>query len=72
MPSKNKSHLFVGVVDKRYYKKEHLVSTFWKDSPSSYYWDIWNTKLIITDKNGNQTGSMTGYGCSCESKGITN
>ena len=42
------------------------MSTFWKDSPSSYYWDVWNTKLIKTDENGVQVGTMHGYGCQCE------
>ena len=42
------------------------MSTFWKDSPSSYYWDVWNTKLIKTDDNGSQIGSIGGYGCQCE------
>ncbi len=47
-----------------------LVSTFWKDSPSSFYWDVWNTKLIKTDENGVQTGSIIGYGCQCEGKNL--
>lgn len=42
------------------------MSTFWKDSPSSYYWDVWNYKLIKTDENGVQTGTSGGYGCHCE------
>jgi len=66
IPSRGKSHLFIGLVDKSKYKQEHLISTFWKDSPSSYYWDVWNTKLIKTDENGIQTGSFSGYGCLCE------
>jgi len=66
IPSRGKSHLFIGLVDKLKYKQEHLISTFWKDSPSSYYWDVWNTKLIKTDENGIQTGSYSGYGCLCE------
>jgi hypothetical protein len=48
------------------------VSTFWKDSPSSYYWDVWNSKLIKTDDNGIQVGSVSGYGCSCEGNIIIN
>jgi hypothetical protein len=66
IPCRGKSHLFIGLVDKSRYKYENLVSTFWKDSPSSYYWDVWNTKLIKTDENGIQVGSVSGYGCSCE------
>lgn len=66
-PSRGKSHLFMGVVDKSKYKYENLISTFWKDSPSSFYWDIWNTKLIKTDENGVQVRSINGYGCKCES-----
>jgi len=33
VPSRTKSHLFVGVVNKSKYRKEFLTSTFWKDSP---------------------------------------
>ena len=67
IPSRGKSHLFIGV-DKIKYKKDMLISTFWKDNPSSYYWDVWNTKLIKTDENGVQLGSVSGYGCLCEGK----
>ena len=45
VPSRTKSHLFIGVVNKEKYKPEFLTSSFWKDSPCSYYWDIWNTKI---------------------------
>ena len=68
IPSRGKSHLFIGLVDKAKYKYDMLISTFWKDSPSSYYWDVWNTKLIKTDENGIQVGSVSGYGCLCEGK----
>jgi hypothetical protein len=66
-PSKNKSHLFIGVVDKKKYDLSKLISTFWKDSPSSFYWDTWTTKLIKTDDKGCQVGSICGYGCQCQS-----
>lgn len=66
IPSRGKSHLFLGLVDKSKYKYDMLISTFWKDSPSSYYWDVWNTKLIKTDENGIQVGAVNGYGCLCE------
>ena len=66
VPYRGKSHLFLGLVNKKFYKYEHLLSTFWKDSPSSFYWDVWNTKLIKTDDNGIQVGTYNGYGCSCE------
>ena len=65
-PARGKSHLFLGLVDKSKYKYENLISTFWKDSPSSFYWDIWSTKLIKTDENGVQVRSVNGYGCRCE------
>lgn len=64
-PARTKSHLFIGVVDKSKYRKEYLTSTFWRDSPCSYYWDVWNTKLIKTDENGAQAGVMNNYGCPC-------
>ena len=63
--TKNKSHLFLGAVNKIHYRYENLLSTFWRDCPSSYYWDTWNTKLIKTDENGAQIGSTSGYGCQC-------
>lgn len=58
IPSRTKSHLFIGVVDKSKYKPEFLTSNFWKDSPCSYYWDIWNTKLIKMHEDGIQTVSV--------------
>ena len=64
--SKGKSHLFIGLVDKSKYKYENLLSKFWKDSPCSFYWDAWNTKLIQTDEYGIQGNTLSGYGCQCE------
>ena len=66
IPSKNKSNLFIGVKKKKKYDLSKLMSTFWKDSPSSFYWDVWNTKLIKTDDKGCQVGSICGYGCHCQ------
>lgn len=63
---KGKSNLFIGLIDKTKYKLENLLSTYWKDSPSSLYWDVWNSKLIKTDEFGVQTSTIVGYGCSCE------
>jgi hypothetical protein len=62
---KNKSHLFLGAVNKIHYRYENLLSTFWRDCPSSFYWDTWSTKLIKTDENGAQIGCTSGYGCQC-------
>ena len=64
--SRGRSHLFIGLVDRSKYKSENLISTFWKDSPSSLYWDIWSNKLIKTDEKGSQIKSILGYGCLCE------
>ena len=66
VPCRGKSHLFLGLVKKTSYRNEQLLSTFWKDCPSSYYWDVWNTKLIKIDDNGTQVGTILGYGCQCE------
>ena len=66
IPCRGKSHLFLGLVKKTSYRNEQLLSTFWKDCPSSYYWDVWNTKLIKIDDNGTQVGTILGYGCQCE------
>lgn len=64
--SRTKSHLFIGLVDRSKYRTENLISTFWKDSPSSLYWDVWANKLVKTDDKGSQTASVSGYGCLCE------
>ena len=64
---KNKNMVYVGLVDKAKYKYDNLTSTYWRDCPSSNYWDIWNMKLIKIDENGVQTGFATGYGCQCQS-----
>eukprot|EP01022_Parablepharisma_sp_SALTPOND_P004910 TRINITY_DN121260_c0_g1_i1.p2 TRINITY_DN121260_c0_g1~~TRINITY_DN121260_c0_g1_i1.p2 ORF type:complete len:520 (+),score=32.50 TRINITY_DN121260_c0_g1_i1:1891-3450(+) len=61
-----KSSLFIGLVDKLQYQPEQLVSTFWRDSPSSFYCDIWNGKLIKIDERGRQVGMVAGYGCECQ------
>jgi len=63
---RGRSSLFVGVVDRTKYRPELLTSTFWKDSPSSFYWDVWNGKLIKVDENGSQTGLALDYGCKCQ------
>ncbi len=42
------------------------MSAYWKDLPSSYYWDVWCRRLISTDASGNQIGCMNNYGCTCE------
>ena len=68
---RGKSSLFVGLVDRSKYRQEQLTSTYWKDSPSSFYWDVWNNKLIRIDDNGVQTGVAIGYGCSCQDTDVT-
>jgi hypothetical protein len=64
-PSSNGSHIFVGLVDKSTYSPSQLVSTLWRDAPSSWYWDVWSCKLIRTDENGVHS-VVAGYGCDCE------
>lgn len=66
VPCKTKSHLFIGLVDESKYKKSFLMSTFWKESPSAFYWDVWNTQLIKTDDIGTQVLTKNGYGCENE------
>lgn len=65
--AQGRSNLFVGVVDRSKYRPEQLTSTYWKDSPSSFYWDVWNGKLMKIDENGVQVGVALGYGCACQS-----
>ena len=60
--------MFVGMVDITKQRPENLTSTFWKDSPSSIYWDVWLLKLVSIDANGQQSGTVFGYGCKCEDK----
>ncbi|CAG9324680.1 unnamed protein product [Blepharisma stoltei] len=62
--SANGSHIFIGAVDKSKYEISQLTSTLWRDSPSSWYWDVWSNKLIKTDENG-QHSVENGYGCGC-------
>ena len=66
IPSKNKNHLYIGLVDETKYKKNYLQSTFWKDSPCSYYWDTCSKKLIKIDEFGKQMLNKNGYGCEFE------
>ena len=63
IPYKEKSQLFIGLVNKSKYKLSNLSSKLWRDSPSSYYWDIWGSTLIKTNENGARVGDMKGYGC---------
>lgn len=62
----NNSNMFIGCVDKSYYKKEYLTSSLWKESPCSFYWDVAGNKLVMTDENGKNRGSLSNYGCNCE------
>lgn len=64
--TQSKSCLFVGLVDRTKYRPSQLTSTFWRDSPSSFYWDVWNNKLVKIDENGIQAGVAGGYGCGCQ------
>ncbi|MCQ2821278.1 MAG: hypothetical protein MJ252_28800 [archaeon] len=66
IPCKNKSHLYIGLVDKSKYKKQYLYSNFWKECPSSFYWDVWNKQLIKTDETGDLFLTKKGYGCEYE------
>ena len=50
-------------MNKSKYKLANLSSKLWRDSPSSYYWDIWGSTLIKTNENGARVGDMKGYGC---------
>ena len=68
--NKTKNMIYAGLVDKSKYKYENLTSTYWKDCPSSNYWDISNQKLIKIDENGVQVGCSTGYGCQCQSDDV--
>ncbi|CAG9325331.1 unnamed protein product [Blepharisma stoltei] len=63
--SSNGSHIFLGLVDKSKYSSSQLVSTRWRDAPCSWYWDVWNCKLVKTDENGVHS-FVTGYGCDCD------
>ena len=63
IPYKEKSQLFLGLVNKSKYKLSNLSSKLWRDSPSSYYWDIWDSTLIKTNENGTRVGDRKGYGC---------
>ena len=59
------SHVFIGVVDRSKYSTSRLQSNKWKEAPSSYFWDVWSSKLIKIDENGTPT-TVKGYGCGCQ------
>lgn len=59
------THVFIGVVDRTKYSTSRLQSNKWKEAPSSYFWDVWSSKLIRIDENGTPTTGK-GYGCNCE------
>jgi len=64
-----KSTLFIGLVDRSLYRKDQLMSTYWKDSPSSFYCDVWSCRLEKVDENGKHIGTATEYGCGCQEEG---
>ena len=68
---KNRDMVYVGLVDKKKYKLDNLTSTYWRDCPSSNYWDIWNRKLVKIDENGVQVGCAQEYGCQCKTDETT-
>lgn len=61
-----KSSFFLGAVNRSLYNKEQLASTFWKDSPGSFYYDVWSCRLVKIDDLGQQTGMAADYGCACK------
>eukprot|EP00826_Nyctotherus_ovalis_P033788 TRINITY_DN2753_c0_g1_i12.p1 TRINITY_DN2753_c0_g1~~TRINITY_DN2753_c0_g1_i12.p1 ORF type:complete len:440 (+),score=110.94 TRINITY_DN2753_c0_g1_i12:160-1479(+) len=63
-----KANVFIGLVDRARHDPGNLLSTFWKDSPCSFYWDVWNYKLIKVNENGVQTGIVGEYGCKCKNE----
>jgi hypothetical protein len=63
---KSLTQLFIGLVDKSKYKIGQLSSKYWRDSPSSFYWNVWEKQLSKTDEYGIQINCSKGYGCSCE------
>lgn len=65
-----KANIFVGLVDREKHCPSQLLSTFWKDSPSSFYWDVWNCKLIKVNEDGIQSGMVGDYGCECRNEEV--
>ena len=64
VPYKGKTNSFLGLVNKKLYGYEYLLSKFWKDSPS-FFIGLFGYKSKIDDK-GNQIGTYISYVCSCE------
>jgi len=65
-----KANIFIGLVNKTKHNPDQLLSTYWKDSPSSFYWDVWNCKLIKVNENGVQSGMVGEYGCGCRNEDV--
>jgi hypothetical protein len=59
--SKNYSHLLIGLVDCNKFTKN--IYTFFKNSPSIFYWDIYKGELYKNDENGKKIATKNNYGC---------
>lgn len=57
-------HIFIGAVDRSRYRPSQLF-TLSSDAYLSWFWEVWNCKLIRTDENGVQS-TVNHYGCECE------
>lgn len=57
-------HIFIGAVDRSRYRPSQLF-TLCSDAYMSWFWEVWNCKLIRTDENGVQS-TANHYGCECE------
>ena len=65
-PSKNKTHLLIGLIDQTKYKKHFFHSNFWKELPNSFCWDVWGKLIYKSDQSGRCITTKKDYGCDYE------
>ena len=63
VPYKGKTNSFLGLINKKLYEYEHLLSKCWKDSPS-FFNGMFGIQIIKIDDNEIQVGIYyIDYGC---------
>ena len=66
--SNKKKQILIGLINKNNFNIENLNKNLNKnfDFSNSFYWDVFNKKLIKTNEFGNKIDYFFGYGCDCE------
>ena len=66
--SNKKKQILIGLINKNNFNIENLNKNFNKNFnfSNSFYWDVFNKKLIKTNEFGKKIDDFFGYGCDCE------